>query len=177
MPLDMSIPGVFLKMLLPVLLLLVHGIPVSSALQISPNGQCGGEYTCIGSQYGTCCSPHGWCGNTPEHCGVRCNPAFGLCSGNLPSVPSSTSTGCPNPGTVLVTETVRQTFVHTVTSIVRSTSTSTSVIFHTYTTTETVKATSTPPPETSTVTFTTTIALPGISPPQTSRYGVPRTVR
>jgi hypothetical protein len=32
----------------------------SDALQISPDGQCGGNFTCLGSAYGDCCSPHGW---------------------------------------------------------------------------------------------------------------------
>lgn len=31
-----------------------------SALRISDDGQCGGEYTCVGSSFGECCSPHGW---------------------------------------------------------------------------------------------------------------------
>ncbi len=31
-----------------------------STLQVSPEGQCGGNFTCLGSKYGQCCSEHGW---------------------------------------------------------------------------------------------------------------------
>lgn len=29
-------------------------------LKTSADGQCGREYTCAGSAFGECCSPHGW---------------------------------------------------------------------------------------------------------------------
>ncbi len=32
----------------------------STTLQLSPEGQCGGNFTCLGSKYGQCCSEHGW---------------------------------------------------------------------------------------------------------------------
>ncbi len=32
----------------------------NSQFQVSPDGQCGGNFTCVGSPYGQCCSAHGW---------------------------------------------------------------------------------------------------------------------
>ncbi|OUM57138.1 carbohydrate-binding module family 18 protein, partial [Piromyces sp. E2] len=40
-------------------------------------GQCGeGIGRCVS---GSCCSQYGWCGNTSQHCGVGCQPKYGIC--------------------------------------------------------------------------------------------------
>ena len=54
----------------------------SAQLSVSQDGQCGAEsrLTCIGSDYGECCSEHGWCGNSSEHCGPGCQLSYGFCS-------------------------------------------------------------------------------------------------
>ncbi|KAK1999776.1 polysaccharide deacetylase [Colletotrichum falcatum] len=46
---------------------------------VSPDNTCGGAngYTCPGT---TCCSEWGFCGDTTDHCGARCQPLFGTCS-------------------------------------------------------------------------------------------------
>lgn len=47
----------------------------------TPDGTCGGSngYSCPSGSY-KCCSQYGWCGDSAEHCGAGCNPAFGVCS-------------------------------------------------------------------------------------------------
>ncbi|KAB5585176.1 hypothetical protein GE09DRAFT_18014 [Coniochaeta sp. 2T2.1] len=68
----------------------------------SPDGSdgiCGGEYTCLGSVYGDCCSENGYCGNTTEYCGAGCNSVFGRCGGGLPV----DDPGAGTPTTVTVT--------------------------------------------------------------------------
>jgi hypothetical protein len=49
--------------------------------QVSPDGTCGGttDNICTGSTFGICCSEAGWCGSTPEFCGLRCQGQAGLC--------------------------------------------------------------------------------------------------
>jgi len=60
-------------------------------LYVSTDGTCGGGITCKGSKWGDCCSGHGWCGGTPDHCGTECNPAFGVCAGGVSAAPPATS--------------------------------------------------------------------------------------
>ncbi|KAI1422230.1 glycosyl hydrolase family 61-domain-containing protein [Xylaria sp. FL1777] len=50
-------------------------------LKPSRNGMCGLSigFTCIGSVYGDCCSPKGWCGSSPAYCGIGCQTLFGTC--------------------------------------------------------------------------------------------------
>ncbi|OUM57139.1 carbohydrate-binding module family 18 protein [Piromyces sp. E2] len=53
-----------------------ESIPETDDLPIS-YGQCGeGIGRCAP---GSCCSQYGWCGNTSQHCGVGCQPRFGIC--------------------------------------------------------------------------------------------------
>ncbi|KAK3901560.1 hypothetical protein C8A05DRAFT_16266 [Staphylotrichum tortipilum] len=157
----------------------------TSQAEVSPDGQCGGNFTCVGSPYGQCCSAHGWCGSTDDHCGPDCDAAHGICSVPAISSPlpptSQPPTSCPAAGTVrstiLVTETVRKTVTDT--TLVSSTSTilftsvttsvetvqkivtvlfrTTSTIFETSTNTVTRYLTSTPPPNFQTVTYTVTV--------------------
>ncbi|RYP08248.1 hypothetical protein DL764_001982 [Monosporascus ibericus] len=49
--------------------------------QTSVEGNCGGGITCFGSEFGDCCSQHGWCGSTAAYCGEGCQSAFGTCDG------------------------------------------------------------------------------------------------
>lgn len=48
---------------------------------VSKDGVCGGELgqTCLGSEFGACCSRYGRCGSTRLHCGCGCQSAFGEC--------------------------------------------------------------------------------------------------
>ncbi|KAK3683378.1 hypothetical protein B0T22DRAFT_246586 [Podospora appendiculata] len=52
----------------------------------STDASCGpsatGGTTCKGTVFGQCCSKWGWCGNTPQHCGLSegCQPGFGNCT-------------------------------------------------------------------------------------------------
>lgn len=102
-------------------------------LEVSKNGQCGPGLTCAGSSFGDCCSEHGWCGSSPDHCGSKCQLAFGKCSGAGNSQPASNvvspTTNPPNgnPGggatTVYVTRTITAPALATATAtqIVRQT--------------------------------------------------------
>ncbi|RYP80080.1 hypothetical protein DL769_002654 [Monosporascus sp. CRB-8-3] len=49
--------------------------------QTSVEGNCGAGITCLGSEFGDCCSQHGWCGSTAAYCGEGCQSAFGTCDG------------------------------------------------------------------------------------------------
>ncbi|KAK0621926.1 hypothetical protein B0T17DRAFT_535389 [Bombardia bombarda] len=103
-------------------------LPTTTPLQVTPDGQCGNGLTCLGSTFGQCCSAHGWCGRTSDHCGDGCLIDFGLC-GEAGIVPSSSSSspvsttmataGSPGAGTVVVTQTQR--------SVVFTTSTVTTI--------------------------------------------------
>ncbi|KAF3003978.1 hypothetical protein E8E14_006528 [Neopestalotiopsis sp. 37M] len=48
---------------------------------VSPDGSCGGTtgYTCLGSEFGDCCSTYGYCGSTASYCSTYCDSAFGTC--------------------------------------------------------------------------------------------------
>lgn len=49
---------------------------------VSKDGTCGGDLgqTCLGSEFGGCCSKYGRCGSTRLHCGCGCQGAFGQCN-------------------------------------------------------------------------------------------------
>ncbi|KAF1914816.1 hypothetical protein BDU57DRAFT_531232 [Ampelomyces quisqualis] len=67
--------------------------------RISRDGSCGGNNrnTCLGSQFGNCCSRYHYCGSTKAYCGDGCNPLWGSCqiaapsSIRNPAVPASAS--------------------------------------------------------------------------------------
>ena len=101
-------------------------------LEVSKNGQCGPGLTCAGSSFGDCCSEHGWCGSSPDHCGSKCQQAFGKCGSPGNSQPASnvvTPTNPPNGGggegatTIYVTKTITAPALATATAtqIVRQT--------------------------------------------------------
>ena len=67
--------------------------PTPSVSGFTRDGRCGpqgGSQTCIGSEFGDCCSPEGWCGASDEHCGAGCVFGYGLCG--IGPVPSSSAT-------------------------------------------------------------------------------------
>lgn len=45
----------------------------------SVDGRCGGDVTCAGTTWGSCCSMYNWCGSTADHCKTGCQPQFGRC--------------------------------------------------------------------------------------------------
>ncbi|OBT55948.1 hypothetical protein VE04_03621 [Pseudogymnoascus sp. 24MN13] len=73
--------------------------------KISPNGTCNSLNTCIGSDFGHCCSKYGYCGATEDYCGDGCNPSFGRCS-ELISFSSSAIATDTRTGYVTRTRTV-----------------------------------------------------------------------
>ena len=56
-----------------------HGTCGGSGLPPSVDGSCGNGVTCLGAEFGDCCSAYGWCGSTDGHCGEGCQAAFGTC--------------------------------------------------------------------------------------------------
>ena len=78
----------------------------SPAFDISTDGSCGNGITCVGSQWGRCCSEHGFCGNDAAYCGVGCQATFGSCEGELcSSVCASRASDGPTL-TVTTTDTI-----------------------------------------------------------------------
>ncbi|TVY71543.1 hypothetical protein LSUE1_G009359 [Lachnellula suecica] len=75
--------------------------PVGTAtgsVSASANGQCAGSQTCAGqTQFGSCCSQWGYCGDTTLHCGTGCQSAFGTCGS--PASNSTGSAGSASPST------------------------------------------------------------------------------
>ncbi|KAF2671736.1 glycoside hydrolase/deacetylase [Microthyrium microscopicum] len=49
---------------------------------VSLDASCGGVngFTCIGSEFGSCCSPAGYCGSTSAYCSTGCQRSFGQCT-------------------------------------------------------------------------------------------------
>ncbi|KAH6586927.1 hypothetical protein BASA50_000291 [Batrachochytrium salamandrivorans] len=62
---------------------------------ISPVGKCG-RGTKFACEHGRCCSQYGFCGTTPEYCGVNCQSIFGPCDTDTPvgPLPMSRSGRC-----------------------------------------------------------------------------------
>ena len=104
----------------------------------SPDGSdgiCGGNYTCLGSAYGDCCSLNGYCGNATDYCLVdNCDPRFGRCGGIDASCQADTTT---------VTTTVVS--VSTTTATITATATATVTNIQTVTSVQTAKPTTTSP--------------------------------
>ncbi|CEJ58107.1 hypothetical protein PMG11_06777 [Penicillium brasilianum] len=53
--------------------------------QVSVDGTCGANYTCLGSRFGICCGSKDLCGNTTSHCGHGCKKDAGYCAVHVPS--------------------------------------------------------------------------------------------
>ncbi|KAK0641473.1 hypothetical protein B0T16DRAFT_496171 [Cercophora newfieldiana] len=101
----------------------------ASPLVVTVDGQCGNGLTCLGSAFGDCCSKHGWCGSSADHCGSECQAAFGRCGsgGGSPSSGGPTTTAQPTTGgNVAVTATVYVT--STVTAPGLATTTATQIV-------------------------------------------------
>lgn len=67
----------------------------TSLIDPSGDAKCGAVsggqvFTC---EKGTCCSQHGFCGTTSNHCGLMCQPLYGSCGSvnESPPLPSSTN--------------------------------------------------------------------------------------
>ena len=99
--------------------------PPSTSLMISPDGSCGGGYTCVGSTFGDCCSRNGYCGTSIDYCGTGCKAEFGACPGAV----SPGVSKCDESGTKIVTSTSLSVVVSTSVITVTSTSTSTQLDF------------------------------------------------
>ncbi|KAK3353758.1 hypothetical protein B0T25DRAFT_608211 [Lasiosphaeria hispida] len=121
------------------------GAAPTGALEITKDGHCGEGFTCQGSAFGSCCSPHGWCGQTTDHCGPGCQAGFGLCGDGAisptsagPSSSGTTSTTAAGGGgggggvtvtaTVYVTQTVKTTQIFSTTATVGGTATTTQIV-------------------------------------------------
>ncbi|GJC90152.1 lectin-C [Colletotrichum liriopes] len=67
--------------------------------KISTTGQCGGTggLNCLGSNFGDCCSPYNYCGNTTDHCDTGCQSNFGRCSGTGANIKVSLNGACGIP--------------------------------------------------------------------------------
>jgi hypothetical protein len=63
----------------------------TGALQLSPDGTCGGNFGCSGSPLGSCCSQFGFCGKTDAYCGTGCQSAFGTCGTSAATNPGNSS--------------------------------------------------------------------------------------
>jgi len=50
-----------------------------------PKGRCGVKYGNAKCPSGECCSKHGWCGKSSDHCGSGCQSEFGKCNSNSTS--------------------------------------------------------------------------------------------
>jgi len=61
-----------------------------SSLPTSTNDRCGAKF---GTQCpsGECCSKHGWCGKSDEHCGAGCQSEFGKCNGTSAATTTTTT--------------------------------------------------------------------------------------
>ncbi|KAK1764471.1 hypothetical protein QBC33DRAFT_595257 [Phialemonium atrogriseum] len=148
--------------------------------KVSEDGSCGNGVTCAGSEFGTCCSEHGYCGDGDNYCLAGCQQAFGKCDnpgGGAPggtTAPPATQPAGPTATTTvtktsLVTSTKTSTTIATsiVTSLVIKTTTSTAVIGAPATSTATVTATVTST-KTATSIVIGTATGPGVGAPVTS---------
>lgn len=56
-------------------------VTIPPGMRSSTDGRCGNGVTCLGSQFGRCCSQFGFCGDGDQYCPyiVGCQPEFGYC--------------------------------------------------------------------------------------------------
>lgn len=121
----------------------------------SPDGTCGPgtNYKCDNPAFGLCCSAHGYCGDTTDHCGTGCDPTYGTCSGG------GECTGGASTTTVFVTKTSTCPTAGGATRTVTSTTTATATITSTLTTTSVRTVTSAGPGATNTITVIRTVTV------------------
>lgn len=61
----------------------------------STDGSCGRGVSCLGTEWGDCCSVFGWCGSSDDYClPEKCQPDWGTCDGD--SASSATTTPPPS---------------------------------------------------------------------------------
>ncbi|KAH7357374.1 hypothetical protein BKA66DRAFT_595571 [Pyrenochaeta sp. MPI-SDFR-AT-0127] len=69
----------------------------SPSSKVSSNARCGNAYgatggmTCLGSQWGSCCSQYSYCGESDAYCATGCQAGFGRCTPSQDSSSSSSS--------------------------------------------------------------------------------------
>ncbi|KAK8092084.1 polysaccharide deacetylase [Apiospora hydei] len=118
----------------------------TSTQKVSVDGDCGGDITCEGSEFGNCCSVHGWCGSTPDYCGEGCQPNFGSgCQASEPPSPPPpfpTSTTSTTISTSTTTTSTKQSTTSTTTSRPDSSTTTSTSTTPTSTTTTTSSSSS-----------------------------------
>ncbi|KAL2181655.1 uncharacterized protein P884DRAFT_190537 [Thermothelomyces heterothallicus CBS 202.75] len=65
--------------------------PTRTTISVAPthtgpsiDGTCGNGVTCAGTEFGSCCSVFGWCGDSYDHCSSEkgCQPEWGSCDGS-----------------------------------------------------------------------------------------------
>ncbi|KAF2743395.1 carbohydrate-binding module family 18 protein [Sporormia fimetaria CBS 119925] len=61
--------------------------------RISRDGSCGGKtgQTCLNSVFGSCCSQHGYCGDSPAYCATGCQSKWGTCTNSETPQPARIS--------------------------------------------------------------------------------------
>ncbi|RDW70073.1 hypothetical protein BP5796_08470 [Coleophoma crateriformis] len=125
-------------------------------IDVSFDGSCGPHITCVGSQWGNCCSGAGYCGNTTDYCGTGCQSAYGNCPSTSTLLSTSASTATSLLSSVVSTSTsaVISTSSSTIGSLTSSSTSSSS------TSPSTKASTSSTSSSTSTGTTTTTSAIP-----------------
>lgn len=73
------------------------GLPAFQVVQSAPqdvsnDARCGARFdlSCNGA-FGSCCSQHGWCGSSNDHCVAGCQPRWGTCTPGTHNIVSSAS--------------------------------------------------------------------------------------
>jgi len=69
-----------------------HGPVPPTSQSVSADGTCSATITCLGSNFGNCCSQYGYCGSTADYCGTDCQPASGTCEVPLSNSSTLSST-------------------------------------------------------------------------------------
>ncbi|KAL0932037.1 chitin recognition protein [Colletotrichum truncatum] len=70
----------------------------------STDGTCGASnngFNCLGTAFGDCCSPYGFCGTTSGHCDTGCQSGYGKCSGTGADTNVSRDGKCGDLGSTL----------------------------------------------------------------------------
>jgi hypothetical protein len=75
-------------------LLLAPTVLSASNLTTSTTGSCGSDLTCIGSQWGNCCSSNSFCGGNATYCGAGCQSDFGACFTNYTDISPASDGSC-----------------------------------------------------------------------------------
>ncbi|EJT74935.1 hypothetical protein GGTG_08773 [Gaeumannomyces tritici R3-111a-1] len=95
-----------LRKRLPVRLRNLQRSHPSGRIRVSDDGTCGTGVTCMGSEFGNCCSSSGRCGSTDDYCGAGCQTPFGQCGGGGASASGSpsASASASAPASIVATD-------------------------------------------------------------------------